>query len=84
MLSFTIALLSAFLVGLVAASGVRMRARLLQRRGRTMPLVDDEAVRRILREGVLEADGESPLDLDEIEDEERRFWSERWDEPEEW
>lgn len=84
MLSFTIALLSAFLVGLVAASGVRMRARLLQRRGRTMPVVDDEAVRRILREGVLEADGESPLDLDEIEDEERRFWSERWDEPEEW
>lgn len=84
MLSFTIGLLSAFLVGLVAASGLRMRARLLQRRGRDMPVVDDEAVRRILQEGVLEAEVEEPLDLDEIENEERRFWSERWDEPDEW
>lgn len=84
MLSFTIALLMAFLVGLVAASGLRMRARLRRRRGRSMPVVDDDAVRRILQEGVLEADGEAPLDMDEIEDEERRFWSERWDEPEEW
>jgi len=84
MISFTIALLSAFLVGLVAASGLRLRARLLRRPGGTGPVVDDEAVRRILEEGVLEVDVEPPLDLDEIEDEERRFWSEHWDEPEEW
>ena len=84
MLSFTIALLSAFLVALVAASGLRIRARLLQHRGSSTPVVDDEAVRRILQEGVLETDADAPLDLDEIENEERRFWSERWDEPEEW
>ena len=84
MLSFTIALLSAFLVALVAASGLRIRARLLQHRGSSTPVVDDEAVRRILQEGVLESSVEEPLDMDEIEEEERRFWSERWDEPEEW
>ena len=86
MFSFIIALLSAFLVGLVMASGLRLRARLLRSgRGREcMPVVDDEAVRRILEEGVLDVDVEPPLDLNEIDDEERRFWSERWDEPEEW
>ena len=84
MIPFTIALLSAFLVGLVTASGLRLRARLLRRRGGSMGVVDDHAVRRILEEGVFEADVEPPLDLDEIEDEERRFWSEHWDEPEEW
>jgi hypothetical protein len=84
MISFTVALLSAFLVGLAMASGLRLRARLLRRRQRTMPVVDDEAVRRILEQGVFEAKVEPPLDLEEIEEEERRFWSERWDEPEEW
>ncbi|HKJ00999.1 MAG TPA: hypothetical protein VJ997_01055, partial [Longimicrobiales bacterium] len=79
MISFTIALLSAFLVGLVTASGLRLRARLLRRSGGAVPVVDDDAVRRILEEGVFEVDVEPPLDLDEIEDEERRFWSERWD-----
>jgi hypothetical protein len=86
MFSFIIALLSAFLVGLVMASGLRLRARLLASgRGREgMPVVDDDAVRRILEEGVLEVDVEPPLNLNEIDDEERRFWSERWDEPDEW
>ena len=84
MITFTLALLSAFFVGLVTASGLRLRTRRLRRRMGSMPVVDDEGVRRILEEGVFEADIESPLDLKEIEDEERRFWSERWDEPEEW
>jgi len=83
MIPFTIALLSAFLVGLATASGLRLRSRLLRRRSVEMPAVDDAAVRRILEEGVLEVEVEAPLDLDEIEEEERRFWSERWDEPEE-
>jgi hypothetical protein len=84
MLPFTVALVSAFLVGLVTASGLRLRARLVRPGGRSTPVVDDAAVRRILEEGVLECDAEPPLDMDEIEDEERRFWSEHWDEPEEW
>lgn len=83
MLSFTFALLFAFLVGLAAASGLRIRARLARWRARSSPLVDDEAVRRIVEEGVFDVAEVDRLDLDEIADEERRFWSERWDEPEE-
>ena len=49
-----------------------------------MPVVDDDAVKAILETGRLVTEEEEPLDLREIEEEERRFWSERWDEPEEW
>lgn len=48
------------------------------------PAVDDDAVRRILETGTLTLDQEPPLDMDEIEEEEERFWSETWDEPEDW
>ncbi len=84
LLSFTFALLAAFLVGMVVASGVLLRLRLRERLGRRTPVVDDDAVRAILHEGVLRTDEDPPLDLDEIDDEERRFWDERWDEAEEW
>ena len=84
MISFTVAFLSAFLVALVAAAGMRLRGRMARHRTGGTPVVDDEAVRRILEEGVFEAHLEDPLDIQEIEDEERRFWSEHWDEPEEW
>lgn len=83
MLYFTIAFLSAFLVGLVAASGLRLRGRLRRRLVRCVPVVDDGAVSQILEKGVLAVDEDEPLDQREIDDEERRFWSERWDEPEE-
>lgn len=83
MLYFTIALLSAFLVGLVAASGLRLRGRLRRRLVRGVPVVDDGAVSQILEKGVLAVDEDEPLEQREIDDEERRFWSERWDEPEE-
>ena len=46
-------------------------------------MVDDGAVSQILEKGVLALDEDEPLDQREIDDEERRFWSERWDEPEE-
>jgi len=82
MLYFTIALLSAFLVGLVGASGLRLRGRIRRRLARSVPVVDDRAVSQILETGVLAVDDE-PLDQAEIDEEERRFWSERWDEPEE-
>lgn len=82
MLYFTIALLSAFLVGLVGASGLRLRGRIRRRLARSVPVVDDRAVSQILETGVLAGDDE-PLDQAGIDEEERRFWSERWDEPEE-
>jgi len=84
LLSFTFALLLAFLLGLALASGVHLRLRLRERLGRTAPVVDDDAVRAILSEGVLRTDEDPPLDLEEIDEEERRFWDERWDEAEEW
>jgi len=83
-LSFVLALFSAFLVGLVVASGVHLRLRLRERLGRGTPVVDDQAIRKILEEGVLTAEDDPPLDLDKIDEEERRFWTEPWDEPEEW
>lgn len=87
MLAFTFALLSAFLVGLVGASGLRLRGRLRRRLVRTVPVVDDQAMRDILERGVLAVDEDAagpdePLDQAVIDEEERRFWSERWDEPE--
>jgi hypothetical protein len=83
MLYFTLALLSAFLVGLVGASGLLLRGRIRRRLARGVPAVDDRAVRRILETGVLPGDEDEPLDEGEIDEEERPFWSERWDEPEE-
>jgi len=83
MLYFTIALLSAFLVALVGASGLRLRRRIRRPLVPTVPVVDDGAIDRILEEGVLEDEADEPLDETEIDGEERRFWSERWDEPEE-
>ncbi|NJD17718.1 MAG: hypothetical protein FIA95_00305 [Gemmatimonadetes bacterium] len=83
MLYFTLALLSAFLVGLVGASGLRLRGRIGRLRSRDVPKVDDRAVSQILEKGGLRVEEEEPLDQAEIDEEERRFWSERWDEPEE-
>ncbi|MHB1193296.1 MAG: hypothetical protein ACYC6F_09635 [Longimicrobiales bacterium] len=83
MLYFTIALLSAFMVGLLSASGLRLRGRIRRRLARSVPVVDDRAVSQILETGVLAAEDDEPLDQAEIDEEERRFWSERWDEPEE-
>jgi hypothetical protein len=48
-----------------------------------VPVVDDRAVSQILETGVLAAEDDEPLDQAGIDEEERRFWSERWDEPEE-
>jgi hypothetical protein len=83
MYDFTVAFVSALLVGLAVTSGALLRRRLRHARGRSAPRVDDDAIQAILRRGVLETEEGEPLDLGEIEEEERRFWSESWDEPEE-
>lgn len=73
------------LTGLLVVCGIALRLRLRRRLGRESgPHVDDDAVRTILETGALEDNIAEPLDLDEIEEQERRFWSESWDEPEEW
>jgi hypothetical protein len=83
MYEFTVAFLSTLLVGLAVIAGVLARRRRRRGWGQPPPTVDDEAIRKILNRGVLETDEDEPLDLGEIEEEERRFWSENWDEPEE-
>jgi hypothetical protein len=72
------------LTGLMIAAGLSLRARLGMRSEAPPPTVDDDAVQRILSTGVIVTDEDEPLDLDEIEQEEKRFWSERWEEPDEW
>ena len=81
---------------LVVAAGVSLHVRRKEAIASTVPVVDDEAIRRILATGELVADDPERLDLGmmlepddaldpkEIDDEEERFWSESWDEPTEW
>jgi len=69
---------------LAVAGGFGVRRRLADRRGGGATDIDDEAVRKILDTGRLTADVDDELDLEAIEEEEERFWSERWDEPETW
>lgn len=68
---------------LVLAAGVRMR-RNRREEISDVPGVDDDDIRRILETGVLAREEDEPLDLEEIEEEERRFWEEsEWDQAEE-
>ncbi len=71
-----------FLAILVIAWGKRRRE--LRDRVKPAPLdLDDRAVEEIVQTGQLRTDEDAPLDLEEIEDEERRFWQEEsWDEAE--
>jgi len=75
------ATLAALGVGVGVLVLVRRRGQLRSAR----PVVDDDAIRRILDTGELSVDEDEPLNLDAIEAEEDRFWSETWDEPDdEW
>lgn len=70
---------------LLVAAGLRIRAKIWRRYDRSGPVVDDDAVYRIVEEGRLVTDEDEPLDLDEIEEEERRFWEEEgWDQADPW
>ena len=59
---------------------MRLRGRVEQK----MPVVDAAAVNEILTRGALITEEDSPLDIEQINEEEQRFWSESWDEPDEW
>lgn len=66
---------------LLVLAFLRVRSTLAKLRRRSE--LDDGDVRRIVETGSLVREEE--LDLDEIEEEERRFWeSESWDQAEEW
>ena len=65
--------------------GVRRRRRVREEIRGADPVIDDDDVERILASGVLVKDDAPPLDLDEIAEEEERFWeSESWDGAEEY
>lgn len=74
------------LSALVGLGGVRYLARLRSSRsGSTGPSVDDEVLRQILQTGRLATDDEDePLDMAAAAEAEEEFWSEGWDEPEEY
>lgn len=70
---------------LTCVGGLRHWTRLRSvRRAARPPRVDDAAIRRILSEGTLPGDADEPLDLEAAARAEEEFWSERWDEPEEY
>lgn len=63
---------------IVLGAGIVVRRRLRSGRSR----VTDEMVRRIEREGRIDAEDVDPLDLERIRAEEDEFWEQTWDEPE--
>jgi len=69
---------------LAMAAGVTVHAR-RRRAYRRVPMVDDALIAHIIEHGEVRIEEDEPLDLDVIDDEEERFWSESWDEPQsEW
>lgn len=67
---------------LAAGAGYVFARDALRRRRGGGTRVTDDVLRQIEEQGRVELD--DPLDLDEINDEEQRFWGEPWDEPDEW
>jgi hypothetical protein len=71
------------LAALVVAAGVTLHVRRKEAIASAAPVVDDEVLDQILTKGEVWVEEDEPLDLEEIDDEEERFWSESWDEPSE-
>lgn len=67
---------------LVLVAGVVVRWRIRRHTDRGDLEVTDDVVRQIERVGRVRTDEREPLDRDRIREEEDRFWSETWDEPE--
>lgn len=71
------------LLGILAlAGGLYYRSRLTDVAARGGPTLSDDMLRQIEESGYIELD--EPLDLEDIQEEEARFWEEPWDEPDEW
>ena len=84
MLTFFWIIFWAGFTALVVAAGLRLHIRRKEALASSVHVVDDEAIEQILQIGELRVEDSDPLDQDEIDDEEERFWSESWDEPTEW
>lgn len=69
------------LAALVVAAGFSLHVRRKDVFAASAPVIDDSAIERILQTGELIVEESEPLDQEEIDDEEERFWSESWDEP---
>ena len=68
---------------LVMAAALRMYMRRKELFSSDVPVLDETAIQTILEIGEISTDEDEPLDLEEIDEEEERFWRESWDEPEE-
>ena len=68
---------------LVMAAALRMYMRRKELFSSDVPVLDENAIQTILEIGEISTDEDEPLDLEEIDEEEARFWRESWDEPEE-
>jgi len=66
--------------GLAVAASVAARRR-IREYIEGPDVLDDDMIRRIEEQGAIEV--EDPLDLEEVREEEERFWSETWDLPDE-
>lgn len=69
------------LAGLTVAAGVTMYVRRKDTITSETLVVDEAVIEQILETGEVFLEEDEPLDLDEIDNEEDRFWSESWDEP---
>ena len=70
------------LAALALIAVILLRRRVLAQRRVARPVLTDAHIRQLEERGSVELD--DPLDYDEIEEEQARFWEEsRWDEPEE-
>jgi hypothetical protein len=81
MLPVPLTVLWSALAALGAAAGVGAYFRRRRQIEASRSRVDDEAIRKILATGTLTVDEDEPLDIATIDAEEQRFWSETWDEP---
>lgn len=71
------------LAGLALIGGLLYRIRLTRTIGDVRPLLTDELVRQIEEDGRVDFD--EPLDLEQIQEEEARFWEDQpWEESDEW
>lgn len=70
-----------FAVTLLVAAGISIHVRRKGAVASETPVVDDHVIEQILETGVVFIEEDEPLDLDDVDDEEERFWSESWDEP---
>ena len=68
-------------VALIAAAAAVLTRRRVRDYIQGNSRLDDDMIRRIEHDGMIELD--DPTDMDEVRLEEERFWSETWDLPDE-